>query len=99
MRRFVRPARMGSEMRTVTLDRPTPRALYRTLGLALAGTLLFAAVTRAQQTSSTSGESLLDGRTLSGWTHVGPGQFVVDKDGSVVGEGGAGLLYFVGRSF
>jgi len=81
----------------MTLERPTTSALLRTVGLALAGTLLFAAAARAQQNTAT-GESLLNGRTLDGWTHVGPGRFVAAQDGSIVGEGGAGLLYYGGRS-
>ena len=84
-------------MHTMTLDRPTPSALYRTIGLAFAATLLFAAAVGAQQTPSTtagSGEPLLDGRTLNGWTHVGTGRFVAEQDGSIVGEGGPGLLYY-----
>src|SRR4051794_19048030 len=92
---------MGSEMHT-TLDRPAPSALYRTIGLAFAATLLFAAAVGAQQTSSTtagSGEALLDGRTLTGWTHVGPGRFIAEQDGSIVGEGGPGLLYYGSRAF
>jgi hypothetical protein len=89
-------------MRAMTLDRPTPSPLHRTLGLALAGTLLCAAALHAQQSvpaTSAPGQSLLDGRTLDGWTHVGPGRFVAQPDGSIVAEGGAGLLYFGGRSF
>src|SRR4051812_6166542 len=91
---------MGSEMRAMTLERPTTSALLRTLGIALACTLLVAATLRAQQTPATTaaGQSLFDGRTLDGWTHVGPGRFVVQSDGSIVGEGGAGVLYY-GRSF
>jgi glucose/arabinose dehydrogenase len=89
----------------MTLHRPTTSALHRTLGLALAGTLLSAATVRAQQgapaapSATAPGERILDGRTLDGWTHVGPGRFVVQPDGSIVGEGGSGLLYFGGRAF
>src|SRR5690349_17897153 len=95
---------MGSEMRamtrTMTLQRSTTSTLLRTLGLALAGTLLVAATLGAQQSApaTAAGERILDGRTLDGWTHVGPGRFVVQPDGSIVGEGGPGLLYFGGRS-
>src|SRR5690242_9046390 len=89
---------MGSEMRAMTLYRTTTSALHRTIGLALAGTLLSAATLGAQQ-SATPGQPLLDGRTLDGWTHVGPGRFTVQPDGSIVGEGGAGVLYYGSRSF
>jgi len=87
-------------MRAMTLDRPTPSALLRTLGLALVGTLA-AATLGAQQVipTTTAGQPILDGRTLDGWTHVGPGQFVVEPDGSIVGQGGAGVLYYNVRSF
>jgi hypothetical protein len=36
---------------------------------------------------------LFDGKTLDGWAHVGPGQFVVD-DGVLRTEGGMGLLWY-----
>jgi len=55
-------------MHTMTLDRLTPSAPYRTIALVFAATLLFAAPVGAQQTPSTSagsGEPLLDGRTLN----------------------------------
>ena len=42
---------------------------------------------------------LLDGGSLEGWEHVGPGGFVSRPDGSIEGEGGMGLLYYAERPF
>jgi hypothetical protein len=41
-------------------------------------------------------EALFNGRDLTGWTHVGPGRFVVE-DGQLRTEGGMGLLYYAPR--
>ena len=42
-----------------------------------------------------SGEVVLfDGTTLEGWRHVGPGAFVLQPDGSMLSDGGMGLLYY-----
>lgn len=49
--------------------------------------------TRAQDTTWTP---LFNGQDLTGWTHVGDGQFVVE-DGLLKTDGGMGLLYFAGR--
>jgi hypothetical protein len=38
---------------------------------------------------------LFNGRDLSGWNHVGPGQFVVEN-GQLRTEGGMGLLWYAG---
>ena len=79
--------------------------LPRTLGFALCAALVVAAPACAQSTASSAsgaaagGELLLDGRTLNGWTQVGPGRFVVQPDGSIAGEGGMGLLYYTPRTF
>jgi glucose/arabinose dehydrogenase len=75
----------------------------RTFGLVLCAALVAAATAGAQSASTTgaaaAGQPLLDGRTLDGWTQVGPGRFVVQSDGSIVGEGGMGLLYYTPRTF
>jgi glucose/arabinose dehydrogenase len=42
---------------------------------------------------------LFDGSSLEGWQHVGPGRFVLQPDGSMVTEGGMGLLYYTRRPF
>jgi glucose/arabinose dehydrogenase len=42
---------------------------------------------------------LLDGGGLEGWEQVGPGRFVLQPDGSIVSEGGMGLLYYAERPF
>jgi hypothetical protein len=41
----------------------------------------------------TDWKPLFDGKSLNGWEHVGPGQFVV-KDGQLRTEGGMGLLWY-----
>ena len=38
-------------------------------------------------------EPLFNGKDLTGWTHVGPGRFVIE-DGMMKTEGGMGLLYY-----
>ena len=90
-------------MTTTTHESPTPMMLRRTLGLALSAALAVTATAGAQGSASAgpaaNGELLLDGRTLNGWTQVGPGRFVVQPDGSIVGEGGMGLLYYTPRAF
>jgi glucose/arabinose dehydrogenase len=70
------------------------RTLGRTLGAALSAALLVTTTATAQ-----SGQALLDGRTLNGWQHVGAGRFVAQPDGSITSDGGAGALYFGGRTF
>ena len=69
----------------MTLYRTTTSALHRTIGPALAGALLSAATLGAQQVipTTTAGQPILDGRTLDGWTHVGPGRFVAQPDSTM----------------
>ena len=43
--------------------------------------------------------SLFEGESLEGWTHVGPGGFALQADGSMKSRGGMGLLYYDERSF
>ncbi len=43
--------------------------------------------------SSSDWRPLFDGRTLDGWEHVGPGEFVV-ADGVLRTDGGMGLLWY-----
>lgn len=42
---------------------------------------------------------LFDGTSLDGWRQIGPGRFVLQPDGSIVSEGGMGLLYYTERRF
>jgi len=42
--------------------------------------------------------ALFDGATLNGWTHAGPGNFVVDN-GTLRTQGGLGLLWFSNTQF
>jgi hypothetical protein len=39
---------------------------------------------------------LYDGKDLTGWKHVGPGQMTVESDGLIHTHGGMGLLYWTG---
>jgi glucose/arabinose dehydrogenase len=76
--------------------------LLRTIGLTSCAALVVAASASAQESAgatASNGESLLGGRTLSGWTQVGPGRFVVESDGSIAAEGGTGLIYYTPRTF
>ncbi|MEO8660656.1 MAG: DUF1080 domain-containing protein [Bryobacteraceae bacterium] len=41
-------------------------------------------------------KQLFDGKSLDGWTHVGPGNFVVEN-GLLKTEGGMGLLWYKGE--
>ncbi len=45
------------------------------------------------QGDSASWKPLFDGKSLSGWEHVGPGRLAVE-DGQLRTEGGMGLLYY-----
>lgn len=51
------------------------------------------------KTASSSGwRSLFDGRSLRGWEHLGPGEFVIEN-GLLRTEGGMGLLWYTGEKF
>src|SRR5580765_3273968 len=43
-------------------------------------------------------KQLFDGKSLDGWSLVGPGRFVVE-DGMLKTEGGMGLLWYTGQPF
>lgn len=78
--------------------------IRRTLGIALSATLLVAATAATPGAASSvdraaDPESLFDGKSLKGWQQVGAGRFVVQPDGSVVGEGGAGVLVHDARTY
>jgi hypothetical protein len=45
-----------------------------------------------------SSRQILNGRDLSGWKHVGPGEMTVEN-GLIRTNGGMGLLYFTGEKF
>lgn len=49
----------------------------------------------SMQAQQTSWKQLFNGRDLSGWRHVGPGEMTVD-DGLIHTHGGMGLLYWTG---
>lgn len=44
-------------------------------------------------------KTLFDGSSLDGWKHIGPGRFVLEPGGSIVSEGGMGLLYYTPARF
>ncbi len=60
------------------------------LGLIPLGNVLFA---QAQW------KTLFNGSSLEGWYQAGPGQFVLEPDGSMISEGGLGLFYYSEESF
>src|SRR5690606_4136079 len=43
--------------------------------------------------------TLFDGQDLAGWRHIGPGGFTLQSDGSILSDGGMGLLYYAERPF
>jgi type 1 glutamine amidotransferase len=49
---------------------------------------------RAQAQGAGRATDLLDGRSLAGWQQAGAGRFVVEPGGSIVSEGGPGVLYY-----
>ena len=59
--------------------------------------LLLAALGAAGPAAADGGwQPIFDGRSLSGWEHVGPGQFVLEN-GLLKTQGGMGLLWFTPR--
>ena len=42
---------------------------------------------------------LFDGTSLDGWQMAGPGSFALLDDGSILSQGGMGLLQYAGQSF
>jgi hypothetical protein len=57
--------------------------------------LLFVGLTGAGVAQSADWKQLFDGKTLTGWKHVGPGEMTVE-DGLIHTQGGMGLLYWTG---
>ncbi len=49
-------------------------------------------------TQAAEWQQLFDGKSLDGWSMVGPGRFVVEN-GMLKTEGGMGLLWYTGRQF
>ncbi|WP_435016137.1 3-keto-disaccharide hydrolase [Tundrisphaera sp. TA3] len=70
--------------------------IRRARNVAAALSLLIACGATASAQAPSEGKALFDGKTLSGWEHVGPGRFVVE-DGQLKTEGGLGLLFFSGE--
>jgi len=60
--------------------------------------ILLAALAAAAPAAAADGgwQPIFDGRSLAGWEHVGPGQFVLE-DGLLKTQGGMGLLWFAPR--
>jgi hypothetical protein len=57
--------------------------------------LALASLTAASQAPSGEWKQLFDGKDLTGWKHVGPGEMTVE-DGLIRTHGGMGLLYWTG---
>jgi hypothetical protein len=70
------------------------RALVASIGIAaMAGCLSMNASADTQEW-----RPLFNGKNLDGWTHVGPGQFVIEK-GALKTQGGMGLLWYTREKF
>ena len=77
--------------------------------LLTAALLLFFGSAHAQQSDSTQnaasdssgGEwiTLFDGETTDGWEMAGPGEFTIENDSTLLGQGGMGMLYYAERPF
>src|SRR5450432_4740075 len=63
-------------------------------------TLAFAADENQNACNGDPGKwmQLFNGKDLTGWKHVGPGNMTVDS-GLIRGHGGMGLLYWTGQQF
>ena len=72
-----------------------------TLTALLTGSALAQEKDQAKEKESDGGEwvTLFDGTTTAGWTMAGPGGFTVEEDGSMLGYGGMGMLYYYKRPF
>ena len=65
----------------------------------LAAVCSSAEVTAQPQTAQDQWITLFDGTSLDAWTQAGPGDFVLEPDGSMRSRGGMGLFYFAEQSF
>src|SRR5437879_11792946 len=70
----------------------TPRKWVTTLMVVSVSTLFALAAARPQ---APAWKPLFDGKDLTGWKHVGPGNMTVE-DGLIRTHGGMGLLYWTG---
>jgi hypothetical protein len=73
-------------------------AIVAPLALLQASTAFAQGDSPPQKASDAAWRPLLDGRSLDGWEHVGPGKFVVE-DGVLRTEGGMGLLWYTREKF
>lgn len=69
------------------------RRLFLLAGLAFAASLLLSC--HAARAQEKAWKPLFNGKDLSGWKHVGPGEMTV-ADGLIQTHGGMGLLYWTG---
>ena len=69
--------------------------------LLLAGCSGTEPMTQPMQTQAASDQwlTLFDGTSLDGWTQAGPGDFVLEPDGTMLSRGGMGLFYYAEQSF
>src|SRR3954454_2017554 len=102
MPRFARPAARASDMRRLTHTLSMMKLDF-TLRATLSATIVLAASVATARSAAaqgaSAGKAVLDGRSLAGWQQAGEGKFVAQPDGSIVGEGGPGVLYYTGRTF
>lgn len=70
--------------------------MFRRCALVVVLTVGYAMTSSAHDTGQW--RPLFNGKDLDGWTHVGPGRFVIE-DGTLRTEGGMGLLWFTREKF
>lgn len=69
--------------------------MHKTVVLTLAAVAAATSVCTGAQVASGSWQQLFNGKDLSGWKHVGPGEMTVEN-GLIQTHGGMGLLYWTG---
>jgi cytochrome c len=83
-------------------EQKTKMSLWPRFGSALSAALLAAGCAALPGSAPADGRAalprgavaLFDGGSLEGWQQVGPGRFTLQPDGSLLTEGGMGLLYY-----
>lgn len=66
---------------------------HRYVSAACAALIAAGCMTNAIADDKSDWKPLFNGKDLDGWTHVGPGEFVVEN-GQMLGKGGMGLLWY-----
>lgn len=75
------------------------RSLLRPLALLLVVALVGGCAASKQASTENDWITLFDGSGFDGWTQAGPGEFVLEDDGTMLGTGGMGLFYYSDQSF